>query len=221
MRVLVGFVLGAAATAGCLRTTAFTCAQSTECGPGGVCESIGFCSVPDPDCVGTGRSYGASAGQGLANTCVPGDMSRPDAGVDAAVDAAIDAQIPTGCPAPYVQVAGSSHRYQALSGRSWDAARTACQLTSTAAYLAIPDDADELINLVTVVVAPFWLGLDDRDREDMFVTQKGAAAIFLPWAPGEPDDNMGGQDCVVAESAVQIATRRCGENHAVVCECEP
>lgn len=219
MRIIaILFVFVAVLTAGCLRSTAFRCAGSSDCGTGGVCEPIGFCSVPDAECPGTGRSYSDSAGQGLSNTCVPGGAPGP--GADAGVDAPSDAMPAGKCPAGYAAVAGSAHLYKALAGVSWDEARMMCDQSSRAAYLAIPDDATELANLATVAGPPLWLGLDDKGDEGNFVTQKGAPAVFLPWAPGQP--NLGAQnDCVAAISATQIATEKCSVKHAAVCECEP
>lgn len=220
--VMTLFVFVAVLTAGCLRSTTFRCAESSDCGPGGVCEAVGFCSVANAECPGTGRSYGDSAGQGLSNTCVPGGNPGPGPGpgVDAGIDASSDAMPVTRCPSGYATVAGSAHLYKALSGVSWDEARMMCKQTSSAAYLAIPDDAPELASLATVAIAPFWIGIDDKDDQGTWMTQKGAQAGFLPWASGQP--NPGSQnDCVEALSATEIANDKCSNKHAAVCECEP
>jgi hypothetical protein len=209
----------AAAATGCLRNTEFRCASDSDCGIGGACEVIGYCSVANADCVGTGRAYGDSAGQSLSNTCVPAEMPGP--GPDAGVDASIDAPPAAGCPAGYVEVAGSAHRYRALLDISWDDARAACKQASADAYLAVPDDATELANLATVATAPFWIGLDDKLAENTFVTQTGVVATFKPWRTGQPDNDPPGEDCVSAASATEITDERCGGRQAAVCECEP
>lgn len=204
-------VIVAVAGAGCLRSTAFTCTEDDDCGAQGICEAIGYCSVPNADCGGTGRSYSDSAGRELANTCVL------DPGGDPPGDAAI-----SGCPASYVALDGAEHRYQALVASSWDAARTACRQTSTTAYLAVPDDAAELASLAAIAtMQPFWIGIDDRAQPDVFVTQTGAAASFLPWAANQPDQSRPRKECVAAVSAAAIATERCGVLQVAVCECEP
>jgi Lectin C-type domain len=209
--------IAAAASAGCLRSTQFACTQDTECGATGRCEAVGYCSVPNADCAGTQRSYGDSAGAGLSNTCVPGGNPGLDGGLDAPIDVPV-----TGCPSPYVAVAGSAHRYKALTSVAWDTAKTDCKLTSTSAYLAVPDDATELMNLATAAMGlPFWIGIDDQAIKGTFVTQKGATATFLPWATNEPDQGNPPKECVNAVSATQIATEKCGTAHTAVCECEP
>ena len=210
--ILAGML--AAATAGCLRTTEFRCTHDSDCGASGICEVVSFCSVPNTDCPGTGRSYSESAGQGLSSTCVP--SGEPGPGGDAGVDAPA-----AGCPSGYASVAGSPHRYKLLNNVAWDDARFQCALTSASAYLAVPDDPAELANLAMVATPLFWIGLDDKATEGTFVTQKAVPATFLPWASGEPDNGPPDEDCVEAVSTTQIATERCGNRRAAVCECEP
>jgi hypothetical protein len=73
--VLVGVL------AGCIRPGAFPCTDDTQCGAGGVCEPVGFCSFADATC---GRRFGAASGT-FSNQCVtPPDAGDPDAAVDAA-----------------------------------------------------------------------------------------------------------------------------------------
>ena len=55
---------------------AYRCASDTECmldGLPGVCESVGYCSFPDPDCE-QGYRYGSHAGA-YANDCVVAEVS--------------------------------------------------------------------------------------------------------------------------------------------------
>jgi hypothetical protein len=234
MRALAICAVIAAASAGCLRSPEFRCQRDGECGAGGVCESVGYCSSPNASCPGTGRAYGDSAGS-ISNSCVPTANPGPgrDAGIedDAAIDARIidariiDAQIDgpaAACAAGYAPVGGSPHLYKRITDSSWDTAARDCKLTGNVAYLAIPDDAGELADIVSVATTPpVWIGIDDKQQRGAFVTQKGAQAQFLPWDEGEPNQDPPAKDCVVAVSSSKIATDRCGNTHAVVCECEP
>jgi len=209
--------VAAAADSGCLHSTEFKCHFDSDCGATGMCESIGYCSVPNTDCAGTQRSYSDSAGQGLSNTCVPGSNPGRDAGIDTPVP--IDGPI-GGCPAGYAAVAGSAHRYKALTNVSWDTAKTDCKLTSpSSAYLAVPDDLTELMNLATVANTPFWIGIDDQATTGTWVTQKGVTATYLPWLGGQPGPPT--ENCVEGVSSTAITTDKCGTRHAAVCECEP
>lgn len=172
------------------------------CGPDGECPSGMICNTL------------------LSFTCVPIHDGGVDGTNDGPNSGPIDGPV-TGCPSGYAAIAGSAHLYKAVSGVSWDVAKMMCDLSSKAAYLAIPDDATELANLATLASPPFWIGIDDQATLGDFVTQKGAPAVFLPWAPGEPDNGLPPQNCVDVVSATQIATDRCGNLQAAVCECEP
>jgi hypothetical protein len=63
-------LLAIAGSAGCLKTTAFHCASSTDCGAGGTCELVGYCSFADSSCSG-GRRFGDLSGS-YAKQCVGG-----------------------------------------------------------------------------------------------------------------------------------------------------
>ena len=65
---------------GCLRTTAFHCASDTQCGAGGTCQDVGYCSFADPMCP-DGQRFGDLADK-YSNTCV-GALPGIDAGIDA------------------------------------------------------------------------------------------------------------------------------------------
>jgi WD40-like Beta Propeller Repeat len=65
----------------CIRSGAFPCAADVECGPGGVCESVGFCSFADPAC---GRRFGEAAGP-FSNECVARDAGTDDGASDGAL----------------------------------------------------------------------------------------------------------------------------------------
>lgn len=70
-RVLVLVVVLAG---GCLRTAEFRCEISADCDRGGVlgtCQSVGYCSFPDPGCEG-GQRFAELSGS-LSSTCVATD----------------------------------------------------------------------------------------------------------------------------------------------------
>ena len=69
-----------------------------------------------------------------------------------------------------------------------------------------------------------WVGISDTMTEGTYRTVQNMTATYLPWntAVGEPDDTMGGQDCVSALMANPfIHTDKCGDTLPAVCECEP
>jgi hypothetical protein len=203
-----------ALVAGCLRSSQFACTTNEDCASGGTCEAVGFCSFADSTCAG-GARFGEFSGQ-YAGKCV--DSVGPDAGVDAPPDAMPDA---FECPAVYTTLTGAPHRYRAItSTTNWNNQKNAC--ASDGGYLAIPDDAPELMALTTLNgTTDFWVGLTDSATEGTFLTVRGAPATFLPWATGEPNNQPGVGDCVRTVLATNtIADDRCSTGFRAICECE-
>ena len=210
--------LGGLLAAGCLRDTSYRCATDSACA-GGTCQGNGFCSFVDATCA-SGQRFGDSAGD-ASNTCV-GETGM-DAGVDAARDDALP-DAPRGCPASYAPRANGqgNHVYRIVVAQdAWETQRATC--AAEGAYLAIPDDATELAAISGLFnqTSSYWIGISDAATEGTFVTVQGAAATFLPWAVGQPNDT-GNSDCVeVNRFAGTFNDTRCGDGQRAVCECEP
>lgn len=219
MRALL-LAVAIASSAGCLRDTEFKCATSADCtGTGGTCEATGYCSFTDTACA-DGRRYGELSGP-YANQCIGGGTG------DAGVDAAGDSGLPGNCPSTYMTLPNAgAHVYKLTTDAAqWATQRNRCM--NEGAYLAIPDDAAELMAITAAAAAQrTWIGINDQTTEGTYVTVQGGTPPILPWntATGEPDNpgNMGGEDCVSALMATPtIATDRCSISYPAVCECEP
>jgi hypothetical protein len=220
MRALL-FLILIGASAGCLRKTEFKCQTAEQCTGGGTCEPIGYCSYADSTCT-DGRRYGEFSGS-LSNECVGGELPMVDADITPG-DGGDGGMMTGNCPSGYNTLSGAgTHRYKVLStAANWTTHRDACAADGSNAYLAIPDDQAELQALTTAAAADAWVGINDMTTENTFVTVKGANATYLPWAANEPDDGMGGQDCVTALMASpNIQTDKCTDMAPAVCECDP
>jgi hypothetical protein len=218
--LLLPFSLGLSLGAACLRQTEYHCTSNNQCGAGGTCQvvgSVGYCAFADSEC---GQRFGDSAGP-YANKCV-GEQGG---------DAGIDTPPAATCPVEYMALpndAANPHRYRrAPQNLNWDAQRAFCTSTSPKAYLAVPDSVVELTGLYMLAGnTSFWVGIDDRTTEGMFVLASGGPApATLPWANGQPDNagGGGGQDCV-AGTATTISDEDCtggNANRPAVCECVP
>jgi hypothetical protein len=216
------------ATTGCLRSTEYQCSTNAACGANGQCETTGYCSILDSECA-SGRRYSASAGQ-LAGGCVDDGSNPPADGgpIDMALtDAMPDTPAAVICPNGYVTLPGgqSGHMYRVVTTTaSWSAQHAACQATSANAYLAIPDDANELAAMSTAngLTANYWVGVSDIATENQWVTVKNTPQTFLPWTTGAPDDQNPGEDCVEVIPALdQFNDARCNQNKRAICECSP
>ena len=219
MRAHLFVLVLAGSTAGCLRTTEFKCMTDADCSAtGAVCETTNYCSFTDTDCA-MGRRYGDLSGP-YSNQCV-GESSMNDGGVDTPDGT------PGSCPSTYAPLSGAgSHVYKLTNNsQQWSTQRDRC--ATDGAYLAIPDDANELMAITTAAAAAkTWIGITDTATEGTYLTVKGTMATYLPWdaTAGEPDNPnpAPGEDCVSALMAKpNIATDRCSITFPAVCECEP
>ena len=68
----------------------------------------------------------------------------------------------------------------------------------------------------------FWVGITDAATENTFLTVKGTAQTFLPWAAGAPDNGPPPENCVeIVSASSQINDERCSTQLTAICECEP
>lgn len=188
---------------------------------GAVCETNGYCSFVDTNCVG-GRRYGDLSGA-QAGMCV--GASGFDGGVDVRPDSA-------GCPSGYSQLGLSAHRYRTISTlAAWPAQKAACAADGANVYLVVPTDQTELSALAaTAGAARFWVGIDDQTTEGMYVTTRGGTLLandpMWDQAAGEPNDapstGSGGADCVSGlMSNGKLSDDGCTKTFPAICECEP
>jgi hypothetical protein len=150
----------------------------------------------------------------------PPDVRGPDS---PAPDGSFDPDTPNLCPSDFMTLpGGTAHRYKLLVGDdNYLSQANDCEAAAPNTYLAIPDDQQELLAMLTVAQTTCWVGIDDRVQENTFVTAKGVPATFLPWANGQPNDNLGGEDCVEALTSMQFNDTDCNANLPAICECEP
>ena len=132
MRALAVAVL--AMMSGCLRDTSFKCSTNAQCGASGVCESVSYCSFPDPDC---GRRFGPQSGA-LAGQCVGGGSGADGGPIDAPrTDAPRDSVIlidAPRCPSDFVPLSGAptQRRYKMITATdNWVNQKTVCTNAGT------------------------------------------------------------------------------------------
>jgi len=148
------------------------------------------------------------------------DAATPDAPTiaDAAPPPAPDARV---CPSNFTVLPATGHAYRERHGhQSWFQAEDTCESTGPGIHLAVIDDATELAAVESFIdVQPIWVGVNDVDIEGHFVTVTGGPATFLPWAPGEPNNNQGAEDCVeILGNAFNDDA--CDTALPFLCECE-
>ena len=134
------------------------------------------CGPDDPD-VHPG-AYDV-CGDGIDQDC----NGRPDDGLD--------------CPDCSELRRGGRRYLVCYNGRTWDEARRHCQ--EQGADLVVIDAAGEHAWLFAAAMRiqpqDYWLGLNDRESEGSFVWVDGSTPGYVNWAPGEPNDAGGNEDC--------------------------
>jgi len=103
------------------------------------------------------------------------------------------------CPEGYAVFRGICYKFFDTRKTFSDAAAACGEDGGT---LAMPRDAETnafLISLYrSVSDSGFWFGLHDRREEGSFEWVDGSAlGTYSSWAPGQPDNLRGGEDCVL------------------------
>ncbi|XP_037312254.2 collectin-12-like [Pungitius pungitius] len=103
-----------------------------------------------------------------------------------------------GCPVDWVNYKDNCYFFS-KDMRSFDDAQTSCK--STAASLLAINDLEELtwLKQQTVGRGYFWMGLTDKEEENVWRWLDGSEPAFTKWKPGQPDDwghgHEMGEDC--------------------------
>ena len=129
------------------------------------------------------------------------------------------------CPCPAMMRGPHRYRYCTFA-RTWDDARANCQ--SQGADLVIIDGPGENAWLLAAMaehggVRDVWQGLSDTAVEGVFVTVAGNPPAWTLFAPGEPNDWGGNEDCVELYGDGTWNDLPCSAKMPFVCEdaCAP
>lgn len=94
--------------------------------------------------------------------------------------------------------------------------------------LVLRDEAERLAITAagTPIVGNTWIGLNDRGFEGTFVwgtsepTGSYPVVKIPPWAPGDPDDPNGTENCVRFKNGYTLEDKVCDTMERYVCECD-
>lgn len=87
--------------------------------------------------------------------------------------------------------------------------------------MASPRSAAEneaLQQLVTAQNKPAFLSMTDSKTEGKFTYPTGESLVYSNWAPGEPNNDKGAEDCVEIYTNGKWNDKSCGEARLVICE---
>jgi C-type mannose receptor len=103
--------------------------------------------------------------------------------------------------------------YQRLG---WDEARAACEKLD--AELAVMSDSGDRDFITGRFFGVFWIGANDRNKEDQFQWSDGTPVTYADFAEGEPDNLGGESNCVVVERDLRWHDRHCPQRYRALCQ---
>ena len=222
--VRVVLVLVAVVGGACVDDPGFRCTTSAQCGPGGQCEAIGYCSFPDSLCA-SGRRFGSHDGTasgycsdvdfGTNDASIPTDCGngKVDVGEECDDGAGNDdnpsssATCTTGCRrrvscGDLTDSTGAridpatGHCYVAFASVvNWQTAQRACQGRGGALVSISSSTENDIVR--TLATTESWIGLTTPPATPhKFAWSSGDPLGFVGWAPGQPDNAGNVEECV-------------------------
>ncbi|XP_052002253.1 collectin-12-like [Xyrauchen texanus] len=126
-----------------------------------------------------------------------------------------------GCPPGWLRFEDSCYFFH-IEPLSFDSAQQYCNNMSSSMVIIGDVEEQRWLHLQTVGRGYFWLGLTDRQEENVWRWVDGSEPVFTKWRPGQPDNwNHGheqGEDCVGFTHGGQWNDFYCDERHSLICE---
>lgn len=185
--------IGCIASLGALASGCFPMEDLSSYSAGSV-PSAGNSGVGDSGAGGT--SSGGSGPGGTGSSVVPDAGSGSDEPVLDASTVDPDASPILTCEGPD-EFAGlvPTTCYRLLNALgSWVDARSSCQVWGGDLVEITSPEENEL--LAAEVNGSVWIGANDRQNEGEMVWAGGAPVEYATWAPAQPDNFQGGENCV-------------------------
>lgn len=171
----------------------------------------------NPDAPAGRLSSSPARDDGGSETPRDADAPRPPP-ANPAADAG-SSNAPLACDAPQELAAGDGHCYLlGAEASSWLASSVAC--SDWGGALARIDSPEEEALLSQNTSVDTWIGLNDRELEgDMRWADDSELGAYSHWAPQQPDDFDGSEDCVELLSDDRgWNDRPCTDLRAYLCE---
>lgn len=120
--------------------------------------------------------------------------------------------------APSYELANGSSRYRRGADLSWTEAEADCE--ADGGHLVVIDDAAENAFVRAQAAGSLlWIGLSDHLTEGTMRWVTGEPVTFEDFETGQPNNNLGTEDCVVLTDDEWNDTE-CRRDFAYLCECD-
>ncbi len=107
--------------------------------------------------------------------------------------------------------------YRFDSPQTWETAEALCVTLGFGAHLVSIADQHELEFVHQFSNGQIWLGATDEGNEDSFSWVNGRPFGFTYWAAGEPNNDHGGEHCVLAYRGGEWNDARCQLPFRFIC----
>jgi cysteine-rich repeat protein len=117
-----------------------------------------------------------------------------------------------------------NHCYRGLTNQTWSGAEAACVAWNGHLISISSDDEFDMASKISDAIGtPAWIGLTDQAAEGQYVWTDGTPYVFKKWEPGEPNDVVHIENCVVmagnnAGSAYSWYDEMCLQPFRAICE---
>ncbi|KAK3774712.1 hypothetical protein RRG08_000282 [Elysia crispata] len=112
--------------------------------------------------------------------------------------------------------------------KTWDEARSTCQVAGGDLIIKIDGDKENLIRAQNLLdpYDEFWIGLNDRDIESDFKWLDDPRTVQeVDWEFDQPDDHLKNEDCVIwipnRSKNAKLKDRPCSNTCKFICEVFP
>ncbi|KAG7488525.1 hypothetical protein MATL_G00034910 [Megalops atlanticus] len=156
---------------------------------------------------------------------LPGLPARPATGPVAPVSLQSEVPVPTtrtpGCPPQWINFREKCYFFT-TEARNFDEAKKSCEEKSSS--MVIINDIEEQQWLQKQIAGKrfFWLGLTDREEENVWRWVDGTEPTFTKWKPGQPDNwshgHQQGEDCAGLIHQGLWNDFFCDDLNGIICE---
>jgi hypothetical protein len=142
----------------------------------------------------------------------------PTASPTTAGPSAVPTIAPTGvmCPSGWQQYGDKCYSFNSVTTVDWLTCQSQC--ASNNAQMLCMRDLDTNTYLRGRITGNFWIGLNDRATEGVFVPSGDCTSNFRNWDTNQPDNYQNNEDCTEVYSSGKWNDNACSVANPCVCE---
>ncbi|XP_026888039.2 collectin-12-like isoform X2 [Electrophorus electricus] len=123
-----------------------------------------------------------------------------------------------GCPEDWLRFRNSCYGF-ITEQLSFDGAQKKCSAMASSLLIIRDSEEQDWLHLHTVGKGYFWLGLTDREEENVWRWVDGSLPTFMKWRRGQPDKwSHGHEDCAGLVHGGQWNDFNCDDQIGSICE---